>query len=265
MTNVELLINFLITIFSTGGVGLLVLRMVDKRLDAQNKAQAIQLQIALKDKEADIVTQQAGQANLQSLVQLLQTQLQQIPLLTTHIRELVDRIDNNQRVSSANIDNILTAYRRDIDLVTAGFRTIADTNILQNSTLTRAIGVVEQSMGSIREMVADVQSGFVAQRADDERGQANLDEVVEMVVEMRNTVMRLSGHSESVMIRPPTNRQLIQPKAEGAEAVNTPDTKSVDGSDKPAPRTTSVEALLDSTPIVPSEAQPQTETTNNQP
>lgn len=35
--------------------------------------------------------------------------------------------------------------------------------------------------------------------------------------------------------------------------------------DTPAPRSTSVEALLDSTPIVPSEATPQTETTNNQP
>lgn len=226
MNDVELLVNFFITALSAGGVGFFVVRqvlqLVDKRLDANNKAQEKQLEIALKDKEGDIATAQAGQANLQALVQLLQTQLQQIPQLTVRIGELVDRMDSNQRQSSMSIDTILQAYRRDVDLLTVGFRTITDTHILQSTALNRATSVVEEGIKSIQGVAAGIQSGFYQMRVDDARSQENLDEVVEMVVEMRNTVMRLTGHGDINLIRPPSDDQHIRAASRESAADNIP-------------------------------------------
>lgn len=264
----------LLTILLTLLGGLLVgryglTRNISALVDSKVKQINTEAEIALKREDTDYQTVKSLRDQFSTVLELLQTQLSQAAKnaadtiisqnnLTGHIREVLDELRISQRSAASNTEEILRAYkmdiedfkatmRRDVNTIETGFRTISDGFIYQNSQLARVLSKIDNSIDAMNAIVVSIHNETVAIRNTHLKGQESIEEVVDIATYMRNTVVTLTQEkstAEDMRIR---ERDDMRPIIIPSNAMLT--SQLVDTPTRPIPELQGVEATEDSAQV----------------
>jgi hypothetical protein len=197
---------------------------VDSTVNQKNTA----AQIALTREQTDHQAVTSLHSQISSLIDLLskqlvqqaQTSIQQAQLesekitaqnnLSLAMRDVTDEMRSNQRTSATNIETILSSYGRSIDRVELGFRSVSEEMLLTNSSFTRMANQMVSDMGATRSMFDTVSHDISAIRKTALLGQENLDELLEIFIDVRNTILKALRFNKTAIIRP-RNDNRFQP------------------------------------------------------
>lgn len=244
-------------------------RNISALVDSKVKQINTEAEIALKREDTDYQTVKSLRDQFSTVLELLQTQLSQAAKnaadtiisqnnLTGHIREVLDELRISQRSAASNTEEILRAYkmdiedfkatmRRDVNTIETGFRTISDGFIYQNSQLARVLSKIDNSIDAMNGIVVSIHNETVAIRNTHLRGQESIEEVVDIATYMRNTVVTLTQEktiAEDMLIR---ERDDMRPIVIPSNAMLTP--QLVDTPKRPIPEPKGVEVIEDSAQV----------------
>jgi hypothetical protein len=191
------ILTLLVTILG-GSYGLL--RIFSYMAEAAAQKAVTDSKILLTKAEAEAYSDKSLQTQMSSLIELIRTQmLQQAQSeadktkaqndLTSSIRDMIDEFKSVQRAASNNIEDILRAYKQDVGKIELGFRGISDEFLIVNGAFTRNANKMDLNMDSIRSMIQDTRRDLQQLERKVDSSADNLDDVVELVVEVRNRVL----------------------------------------------------------------------------
>lgn len=212
------IITLLLALFG-GSYGLV--RILYMLVESFRNRASVDSQIALTRENTDLESVRSLHNSVTSLIELFRQQMVQEAQATiqnaqleadkvtaqnnlaTAMREATEEMRSNQRNATSNTQDILRAYRTDIDefkatmrrdvnTIDIGFRTISDGFIFMNTQLTQVLDKINSSLDAMNAIVVRIHNDTVSMRKNYAASQENLEDVVDLVTDMRNLVVKLT-------------------------------------------------------------------------
>lgn len=222
----------LISYIVTGVLGLLLgryglMRNISSLVDSKVQQMNTKAQIELTREQTDLQAVNSLHSQISSLIDLLskqfvqqaQTSVQQAQLesekinaqnnLALAIRDSAEEMRSNQRASATNIETILSSYGRSIDKVELGFRSVSEEMLLTNSSFTRITNHMSSDMTATRSMFEAIRNDISTLQNTAALGQENLDELLEIFIGVRNTILKALRFNKTAIIRPRNDNRLL--------------------------------------------------------
>lgn len=214
----------------TGVIGLLLgrfglMRNITALVDSKVQQINTQSQIELTREQTDLQAVSSLHSQISSLIDLLskrlvhetETAIQSARLeseritsqnnLTLAMRDATEEMRLNQRASAINTETILSHYDDSIKRVESGFRAVSDEMLLTNSSFTRITSHMSSEMAVTRGMFDTIRNDVSALRNTVSLSQDNLDELLEIFVEVRNTILKALRFDKTAIIRSRTDNR----------------------------------------------------------